>query len=95
MVSVRAFLSGVSDHRLPSVEMGNACMAELLNALVEIQQGKENLSRVASNLENNRGASRRTIQEHAVSPQSITWIGKLLNSVRSQFSLPNRKPFFS
>jgi hypothetical protein len=95
MVSVRAFLSGVSDHRLPTVEVGNACMAELLNALVEIQQGKESLSRVASNLENNRGASLRAIQEHAVSPQPITWIGKLLNSVRSQFSLPNRKPFFA
>jgi hypothetical protein len=95
MVSVRAFLSGVSDHRLPSVEVGNACMAELLNALVEIQQGKESLSRVASNLENNRGVSRRTIQEHAVPPQPITWISKLINSVRSQFSLPNRKPFFA
>ena len=95
MVSVRAFLSGVSDHRLPSVEMGNACMAELLNALVEIQQGKENLSRVASKLANNWGASRRTIQEHAVTSQPITWISKVMNSVKSQFTLPNRKPFFA
>jgi len=95
MVSIRAFLAGVSDHRLPSVELGNACMAELLNALVEVQQGKEKLSKVSSPLVSTQPPSRRVIQTHAISPQPITWVSKVVNSVRKQFSLPNRKPFFA
>ena len=46
MTSIRSFLGGVSDHRLPSIELINACMAELLNALVDVQQGRERMCAV-------------------------------------------------
>jgi hypothetical protein len=50
MISIRSFLAGVADHKLPSVDLSNACMAELLNALVDIQQGRERLSTRVTNL---------------------------------------------
>ncbi len=41
--SLRSFLSGISDHRLPSVELGNACIAELLNVLKDVHIGRSRL----------------------------------------------------
>ena len=50
MISVQSFLAGVIDHKLPSIELGNACMADLLNALVEIQDGRSRFSKIHQNL---------------------------------------------
>ena len=50
MPSIRSFLGGVSDHRLPSTDLVNACMAELLNALVDVQLGREKMCAVLKKL---------------------------------------------
>lgn len=50
MPSIRSFLGGVSDHRLPSIDLVNACMAELLNALVEVQLGRDKMCTVLKKL---------------------------------------------
>jgi len=42
-ISIRSFLAGVADHRLPSLSLCNACLAELLDALVSIQKGREHI----------------------------------------------------
>lgn len=60
MISVQSFLSGVLDHKLPSVELGNACMTDLLNALVEIQDGRSRFSKIHHKL-SARKASRRSL----------------------------------
>jgi len=56
MISIRSFLAGVSDHNLPSVELGNACMVELFNALGEIQLGREKLTILSAELSRSRTA---------------------------------------
>ena len=56
MVSIRSFLAGVADHKLPSVELGNACMVELFNALSEVQKGREKLTSACKQLPKPRGS---------------------------------------
>tara|TARA_B100002019_G_scaffold293142_1_gene318973 strand:- start:1177 stop:1953 length:777 start_codon:yes stop_codon:yes gene_type:complete len=67
MVSLQSFLAGVNDHNLPSVELGNACMSDLLNALVEVQDGRAHLNQISKNL-----SKRRKLQERKLSSRSIT-----------------------
>jgi len=90
MISVRAFLSGVADHKLPSVALGNACMAELLNALMEIQQGREKLSSITRNLKRpfsiSTTASKTRVQLSQVTCKSASWYEKFLIQIQSIFS---------
>ena len=90
MISVRAFLSGVADHKLPSVALGNACMAELLNALMEIQQGREKLSSITRNLKRpfsiSTNASKTRVQLCQVTCKSASWYEKFLIQIQSIFS---------
>lgn len=44
MHSIRSLLAGVADHRLPSADLVNSCLAELMDALVQIQKGREQVS---------------------------------------------------
>lgn len=94
MISIRAFISGVSDHKLPSAELGNACIADLLNALIEVQHGKDRLQILSRELKNTKQVSadpslkliRRP--QHFKSP--ISWGQKIMGSFYSaiRFSLP-------
>jgi hypothetical protein len=90
MISVRAFLSGVADHKLPSVALGNACMAELLNALIEIQQGRERLSSISRDskkpfsISTNRS---KTLEQLPQTPcQSAGWYEKFIIQIQSIFN---------
>lgn len=80
MISIRSFLAGVADHKLPSVDLSNACMAELLNALVDIQQGRERLSTSVTNLRKKASLS---------NPQSKK-SAKCLSSFNKPYSLVQR-----
>lgn len=90
MISVRAFLSGVADHKLPSVALGNACMAELLNALIEIQQGRERLSCISKNLKKTKSGSitqgDQTRPLYMLSTKSVRWHEKFIMQIQSIFS---------
>ena len=90
MISVRAFLSGVADHKLPSVALGNACMAELLNALIEIQQGRERLSNISRDFKKpfsiSTNTSKKLVQLSQIPCQSCSWYEKFLIQVQSIFS---------
>ncbi len=54
MHGIRSFLAGVIDHRLPSIQLCNSCMAELLDALVCVQRGKEELSIILKELKSRK-----------------------------------------
>ena len=90
MVSVRAFLSGVADHKLPSVALGNACMAELLNALIEIQQGRERLSSISRNFKRPVSISvtedKPTRPVYQLSAKPVSWYEKFVMQIQSIFS---------
>jgi len=90
MVSVRAFLSGVADHKLPSVALGNACMAELLNALIEIQQGRERLSSISRNFKRPVSISvtedKPTRPVYRLSSKAVSWHEKFVMQIQSIFS---------
>ena len=90
MVSVRAFLSGVADHKLPSVALGNACMAELLNALIEIQQGRERLSSISRNFKKPVSISvtedKPTRPVYRLSSKAVSWHEKFVMQIQSIFS---------
>lgn len=47
MIGVRSFLSGITDHRLPSVKLGNICIKELINALNEVYICRDKLSEIS------------------------------------------------
>jgi hypothetical protein len=64
MISVQSFLAGVLDHKLPSVELGNACMAVLLNALVEIQDGRSRFSKIHQKLSESKTPKRSLFSTH-------------------------------
>jgi hypothetical protein len=64
MISVQSFLAGVLDHKLPSIELGNACMTDLLNALVEIQDGRSRFSKIHQNLSKARTPQRSLFSTH-------------------------------
>ena len=90
MISVRAFLSGVADHKLPSVALGNACMAELLNALIEIQQGRERLSSISRNFKRPVSISvtedKPTRPVYRLSSKAVSWHEKFVMQIQSIFS---------
>jgi hypothetical protein len=94
MISIRAFISGVSDHKLPSAELGNACIAELLNALIEVQYGSEKLHKISRELENEKQVSVKQdlgLNGSFRQPKSqISWGQKIMVSFYSaiRFSTP-------
>lgn len=87
MPSIRSFLGGVSDHRLPSTELVNACMAELLNALVEVQLGREKICAVLKKLSKSMPLRSPSLASNAGSPfstlKSSTWLDRLWLSFQS------------
>ena len=94
MISIRAFISGVSDHKLPSAELGNACIAELLNALIEVQHGSEKLHKISRELKNKKQVSaNHDLHSNSSSREpkpQISWGQKLMGSFYSaiRFSIP-------
>ena len=90
MISVRAFLSGVADHKLPSVSLGNACMAELLNALIEIQQVRERLSSITKKFKKTRSISiaenKNPRPVNRLSTKAVSWHEKFVMQIQSIFS---------
>lgn len=93
MISIRSFLGGVLDHKLPSIELGNACLADLLNALVENQGGRIRLSRIQERLLAEKSSARRHLPVHIAKvskslPQSsaLTWYDKIRKISRSFWS---------
>ena len=92
MISIQSFLAGVLDHRLPSIDLGNACMADLLNALVEIQDGRMRFSKVHKQLSKIKTPRRSLFNTHLhgaplPSLQSYTpsWYDKLRLGFRNVF----------
>lgn len=91
MISIRSFLAGIADHKLPSVELGNACMVELFNALAEIQQGRERLSIICSKLTNSKRVNFTrshlgSLPNHRLS-QPIKFLGAIKDKMRAVFDL--------
>jgi len=84
MISVQSFLVGVLDHKLPSIELGNACMTDLLNALVEIQDGRSRFSKIQQHLSVRKASRRSLVSTHisSAAPSTLqssvpTWIEKM------------------
>jgi len=85
MIGLRSFLSGVSDHRLPSVKHGNNCIGELLNALTEVYICRDNLTKISREINSRKllNASTRFTSENSSESQ---WIALLKNKIASVFS---------
>jgi len=84
MISIQSFLAGVLDHRLPSIDLGNACMSDLLNALVEIQDGRSRFSKIQQHLSARKASRRSLVSTHISSANPSThkssvptWIEKM------------------
>lgn len=98
MISIRSFLAGVADHKLPSVDLSNACMAELLNALVDIQQGRERLSTSVTHLRKkaflSNPHSRKSAKSLNCSDKSYSLVQRFLFGFQSIFRLtvPIQRP---
>ena len=89
MISIQSFLAGVLDHQLPSVELGNACLADLLNALSEIQGGRMRLIQIQTQL----SSRKRLLPIHAArdisrisQPSVPTWYDKVRQLSQSLLS---------
>ena len=98
LISLRSFLAGVTDHSLPSIKLANSCIAELLNALVDVQKGREKLHRISKEMTKRKTHLRTrtlTLGQHLVLPhQSPGWVEKFLNCIQSLFRhLQPAKPF--
>jgi hypothetical protein len=93
MISIRAFLGGISDHHLPSVKLGNACMAELLNALVEVQHGKERLHDRSKALKNFKHKKDARVSFDGARPsvtnKAFSWGERILSSLSSALRFPH------
>ena len=93
MISIRSFISGISDHHLPSVKLGNACMAELLNALVEVQHGKEGLQKHCQILRdaNSKRNARISLKNSSFIDVSKTtsWGTRILSCLNSALRFPH------
>jgi hypothetical protein len=87
MIPIRAFLGGISGHHLPSVKLGNACIAELLNALVDVQHGKERLHQFTHTLKtsNKKKSLRISPMEsrHSVKNKTLSWGERILLGLNS------------
>lgn len=80
MPSLLSFLAGVSDHHLPTTDLTGACMAELLNALVEVQSAREKLSHVSKNFQCKETSKLRMISSRSLnSTQSKSAISGFLD----------------
>jgi hypothetical protein len=93
MISVQSFLTGVLDHKLPSVDLGNACLADLLNALAEIQGGRMRLTQIQNQLTTRKSPRRRLLPTHTarvglpmLQPSVPTWYDKIRKISRSFLS---------
>jgi len=85
-LSIQSFLAGVAGHKLPSVKLGNACMAELFNALMEVQHGRERLSALSKEMD--RKASR-------LSARSLKFVQPKNHSSRHSWRDRFRHKFYS
>ena len=98
MISIRSFIAGVADHKLPSVDLSNACMAELLNALVDIQQGRERLSTIITHLRKKASLgnpqSRKSAKSLTCSDKRYSLVQRFLFGFQSVFRLtvPTQRP---
>ena len=72
MISIQSFLAGVLDHRLPSIDLGNACMTDLLNAFVEIQDGRSRFSKMQQHLSARKASRRSLVSTHISSADPST-----------------------
>lgn len=99
LISIRSFLSGVVHHALPSVELSNACIAELLNALVEVQNGRSSLSKISKRLEKKESIQPHLYQRaHYLDDTRSTepnWFTKALSVLGVTPSLIRGVPFFA
>ena len=93
MISIRSFISGISDHHLPSVKLGNACMAELLNALVEVQHGKERLQKHCQVLRDNNSKRNTRISlknsRFLDASKATSWGNRILSCLSSALRFPH------
>ena len=85
MPSIRSFLGGVSDHRVPSIDLVNACMAELLNALVEVQRGREKMCAVIKKLSKCKSLQSASFPRVTGRAFSATKNNTLLHSLMQSF----------
>jgi hypothetical protein len=77
MISIQSFLAGVLDHRLPSIDLGNACMTDLLNAFVEIQDGRSRFSKIQQHLSARKASGRSLVGTHISDTQPSTHISSV------------------
>jgi len=82
MVSIRSFIAGVGDHNLPSVELSCACIAELLNALVDVQNGRQKLYQRSKGLQKRNSIKTISITTDESKPtmteQRMNWFNRFL-----------------
>jgi len=99
LISLRSFLSGVVHHSLPSVELSNACIAELLNALVEVQNGRSSLSEISKKLEKKESFRPLSYQvSHFLDDTRSTkpnWLTRALSALGLTPTLIRGVPFFA
>jgi hypothetical protein len=99
LISIRSFLSGVVHHALPSVELSNACIAELLNALVEVQNGRSSLSKISKRLEQKESVRPLSFQRSyyldGTKPIETNWFTRALSVLGATPSLFRGVPFFA
>lgn len=99
LISLRSFLSGVVHHSLPSVELSNACIAELLNALVEVQNGRSTLSKISKKLGKKESVRPLSYQvNHFLDDTRLTkpnWLTKALSVLGVTPTIIRGVPFFA
>jgi len=98
-LTLRSFLAGVNDHSLPSISLINACIAELLNALVEIQNGRSALSKIAKRMEEKPSVrlihhKEQSFLQASKDPET-NWFTKALSALGITPTLIRGVPFFA
>ena len=94
MPSIQSFLAGIAQHRLPSLLLINGCIAELLNALIEVQEKKVKLSRIITDLTQNNiglphpipGLTQRS------TPSNTGWLARFIKVFSSKLFVPREWP---
>jgi len=84
MISIQSFITGVLDHKLPSIDLANACMTDLLNALVEIQDARIRFCKINKKLSENKTRMNSLRSTHLAkiglprpNPSVPTWYNKV------------------
>jgi hypothetical protein len=84
MISIQSFITGVLDHKLPSIDLANACMTDLLNALVEIQDARIRFCEINKKLSRNKTRMNSLTNTHLAkiglprpNPSVPTWYNKV------------------